>query len=79
MENGKWKGVSWGALVQLTQGDFAGAALLSLEGASHFQEAVEHFRTFGTARRELCVGLLVNVFQTMKLIRNVQGGKNSNF
>ena len=62
--------------VGLTEGEFAGAALFVLEAGAHFQQAIEHLRTFGTARGELRVGLFVHVLQAVKFIGDVQCGED---
>jgi len=43
----------WLRLFELTESEFAGAALLVFEAGSHLQQTIEHLRTLGAARGEL--------------------------
>ena len=60
----------------LAEGDLSGAAFFLLDIAANFQQAVEHFGAFGAAGGQLGIGLFVGLLQAMKLVGNMQRGKD---
>src|SRR6185503_7556376 len=78
MENGKWKMLcSKGG--RLTERKLTGAALLLFDVASDLQQTVKHFGALGASSCELGVGLLVEAFQTVQFVGNVQGREDGHF
>lgn len=63
----------------LLQRNLSGAALLLFDAAADFQQAIQHFGAFRAAGGELGVGLFVEVFQSVKLVGNVQRCQNRDF
>ena len=64
---------------RLTEGEFAGAALLVFEAGSHFQEPIEHLRAFRAAGCKLRVSLFVHVLQAVKFVCDVQRREDRHF
>ena len=64
---------------KLTERELAGAALLAFEARPDFQQAIEHFGTFGTARGKLRVSLFVHVLEAVKFVGNVERREDGDF